>query len=378
MIEFFAVPAAILGGSLLIKKRKLTDKQKIEKVFENARIGIPKNNYVQYPRFKSMRECENHTVYNYSLPYGLSSDLIINKFEPVFKDALDKHVVIEFNNKLSIKVYEEKLPIKWDYDINLIKPNTWEIPFGKSHDEIIYHDFDKYPHLIDGGTTRFGKTVFLKSLLHSLIYSQPDNVEIYILDLKGGLEFSKYDVYPQVKSVSSDILESYETLYFLVNELKSREKLFKEKGWNNVVDTPHKKRTFIIVDEGAELCPNFQADKRIKKVLLECQAALSEIARIGGGLGFRLIFSTQYPIKEVVPMQIKMNTVARVSFLVPQLVGSMVILDEEGAEKLPHIPGRAIYKTEKKIEMQVPYFKETGGIIIDQDSGKDRIDTANN
>src|SRR5205085_12425820 len=89
-----------------------------------------------------------------------------------------------------------------------------------------------------------------------------------------------------------------------------------------------------------------------------CQAALSEIARIGGGLGYRLIYATQYPTKEAVPMQVKMNIVARLSFVCASRIASQVLLDEVGGEDLPSIPGRAIYLVEKKRTVQVPYIDD--------------------
>lgn len=92
---------------------------------------------------------------------------------------------------------------------------------------------------------------------------------------------------------------------------------------------------------------------------------LGQIARIGGALGYRLIYATQYPTREAVPGQVKMNMVARLAFKMPESMGSRVILDETGAEELEAIPGRALYKIEKKREVQVPYIndKTLEGII---------------
>lgn len=75
----------------------------------------------------------------------------------------------------------------------------------------------------------------------------------------------------------------------------------KNNGYTNIVDTHIKKRTFIIVDEGAELSPDIIADRDLKKYARFCQGALSEIARIGGGLGYQLIFCTQYQRVKLFP-----------------------------------------------------------------------------
>jgi DNA segregation ATPase FtsK/SpoIIIE, S-DNA-T family len=163
----------------------------------------------------------------------------------------------------------------------------------------------------------------------------------------------------QVKEVACDVYESARVLNEITEDLKKQEKYFLEKGYTNISDTPIKKRTFIFVDEGAELSPNIVKDKRAKKYAEFCQAALSEIARIGGGLGYRLIYATQYPTKEAVPMQVKMNIVARLSFICASQMGSRVLLDDIGAENLPSIPGRAIYLVEKKRVVQVPYIDDS-------------------
>lgn len=58
-------------------------------------------------------------------------------------------------------------------------------------------------------------------------------------------------------------------------------------------------------------------------------------------------------------MQVKMNIVARISFIAAAQIASRVILDDVGAEDLPSIPGRAIYKIEKNRTIQVPYIDDT-------------------
>lgn len=118
------------------------------------------------------------------------------------------------------------------------------------------------------------------------------------------------------------------------------------------------------MDEGAELAPKL-VSKDFRKYAELCQVYLGEIARIGGGLGYRLIYATQYPTAEAVPMQVKMNMVARLAFKIAGSVGSRVILDETGAEELKPVPGRAIYKLAEKIEVQCPWIsdKQIGGYL---------------
>ena len=354
MIEWI-IPAVIVGAGL-IPKGKMTDEKKLEVIFKNRKVGIAKGDSISYPKLIEKHKKEEYTTYLYSLPLGIPSEAF-ESFKPVIKDGLNKDVEIEFDGLLKINVFENKLPEKWNYDETLLKPDTWLVPIGKNHTGLLYHDFEKYPHMLCGGVTRFGKTVFIKNIFYSILMNEPSNVEVYFLDLKGGLEFGKYDSLPQVKAVASDVFEAAEVLNDIVADLKKREKEFRKKGYTNIVDTPIQKRTFVIVDEGAELSPNI-IEGEGKKYAKFCQAALSEISRIGGGLGLRLLYCTQYPTKEAVPMQVKMNIVTRISFIAAAQIASRVILDEIGAEDLPSIPGRAIYKVEKNRTIQVPYIDD--------------------
>lgn len=245
----------------------------------------------------------------------------------------------------------------WKYNRKYVYTDSWLVPIGKDK-KVIYHHFDEYPHMLVGGTTRFGKTVFLKSLLTSLILANPEKVRFVIIDLKGKLEFWRYRNLPQVMTVAGDLVESAQALDHIYKLIKIEQERFLKNGWTNVADTPIRERTFIIVDEGAELSPRL-VHKDMKKFAELCMIYLGEIARIGGGLGFRLIYATQYPTKEAVPMQVKMNMVSRVAFKIPDMTGSRVILDETGAEELKPIPGRAIYKLAEAKEIQCPYIDDS-------------------
>lgn len=356
MIEWLAFPVAI-GLAAMIPKGKPKEETVIRQVFENKGVCIKRGEGLQYPNLKQKTKGDSYNTYFFSMPYGIAKD-DIERVLPALKEAFNKEVEIEVDGWLRMDVFHEDLPEKWNYDDGLLRPGTWEVPIGKNHKGILYHDFEKYCHLLCGGVTRFGKTVFMKEVMNTLILNNPQDVEIYVLDLKAGLEFYKYKALPQVKEVACDVFESATLLDVISQDLKKRELLFRNKGYTNVIDTPIKKRTFIFIDEGAELSPNIVKNKEAKKYAEYCQAALSEIARIGGGLGYRLIYATQYPTKEAVPMQVKMNIVARLSFICASQVASRVLLDEIGAESLPSIPGRAIYLVEKKRTVQVPYIDD--------------------
>jgi S-DNA-T family DNA segregation ATPase FtsK/SpoIIIE len=49
---------------------------------------------------------------------------------------------------------------------------------------------------------------------------------------------------------------------------------------------------------------------------------------------------------------------AKLGFRLPTYKASEVVLDESGLETLPSLPGRAIYKTDRLTELQVPFISD--------------------
>lgn len=273
------------------------------------------------------------------------------------KVQIRKEIELAYDGVLKISVYNTPIPELFPYDESLLdKCHGWKIPIGATRSQIIYHDFDKLQHLIVAGMTTYGKTVFLKMLISTLIAKQPNNVKFTLLDLKGGLAFQRFKNCVQTHTVATDATESLQVLESIHVEMNKRMKEFLAKGYENVVEAKFKERHFIIIDEAAELAPQGITDPEQKKIRAQCQHYASEIARIGAQIGYRLIFATQYPTADTLPRQIKQNAVSKVCFPLDTETGSRVVLDESGAEKLPLIKGRAIYKTDRRITVQTPFI----------------------
>uniref|UniRef100_UPI0018F1B1D1 FtsK/SpoIIIE domain-containing protein n=1 Tax=Thermaerobacillus caldiproteolyticus TaxID=247480 RepID=UPI0018F1B1D1 len=271
---------------------------------------------------------------------------------------LDRPVEVAFKKWLYIDVFNNNIPKKVLYR-DVPSQQGWVVPLGLNEKGWHFHDFDKTPHCTISGTTRFGKTVMLKNMTTYLIEHHPDDVEFLILDMKGGLEFGRYRTLRQVVEVASNPYEAFEALQIVQTFMAERMLEFHKNGWSNIVDTPIKKRLFVIVDEGAQLAPEKSMPKEQKDMLAACQHILGEIARIGGALGIRLIFCTQYPTSDTLPRQVKQNADLKITFRLPAGYASMVAIDDYGAEELPSdIPGRAIIKTHEKKIVQVPYITD--------------------
>ena len=363
MIELLLVPAAGLTVALFGEKfkSKNDDKRKIQVFFEVAGIAIKRNNEekLQYPKFQKQIDDDRSTTYVYTLPLGMPSK-IIQKVEDVVSEGLNKPVRIQYDNyKLNIRVFHSEIPKKWNWSTRLVKKGKWRVPIGQSLETLIYHDFDKTPHMVLGGLTRMGKTVFLKVLLTTLIEANPENAHVYLIDLKEkGLEFSEFSNLKQVVEVADSVEKAHRVLGKIMEKIEELGKLMKENGFKNIVETKEKDRFFIIVDEGAVLAPAKGLPRHVNKIREECQYMLSYIATVSGGLGFRLVLATQYPTVTSIPSVVKQMSDAKLGFRLPTRVASEVVLDESGLETLPSLPGRAIYKSDRLTEIQVPYISD--------------------
>jgi|SRR5690625_2492261 len=311
-----------------------SDQHKLKHIFNN--LNYKKGN--RLPKLIKKTKREKYTEYVYSVPYGLIDD---PKLKPAIAKTLNKHVEVKFAGKLIITVFDSNLPSMINYDWRSTDP--WIVPIGMSYKEMIYHNFDHIPHMTIAGTTRYGKTVLLKLILAHLINNNLD-VEFNILDLKGGLEFGRYRSLKQVANVTRNINDAKDCLRSIVNQMESDMSYFEDNLYNDITDTNISRRTFILIDEGAEL------DN-------DCHNYISKIARIGGALGYRLIFATQYPTADTLPRQVKQNADAKISFRLPTTTASRVAIDESGAEEITNV-GRAIYRTAEKHIVQVPYITD--------------------
>jgi DNA segregation ATPase FtsK/SpoIIIE, S-DNA-T family len=367
LLEFLAIPC--LMGALALVPKGNNDRKRIDAIFRNSGYGVrgPKDQEPRFPMYKGKDKVfdgdkEIALEYKYKVPYGLPATLMKFKEEKdrVFSDGLCKPVKLYFDGfYLRVRVYYSELPKRVEYADLSKRSDGWYAPMGLGLDGMVWRDFDAIPHMIIAGTTRFGKTVALKLLMTYLIENHPDDIELYIIDLKGGLEFSRYENLKQVRGFAGDEEQALEILDYLVDTMGREYVHFRKKRISNIVDTDIKKRRFIIIDEAAQLTPEGWQTKKVRQNLEKCQSRMSQITRIGGALGFRQIFCTQYPTADTLPRSVKMTSDVKMTFRLGTGYASGVAIDEPGAEELPtDLKGRALYKTHEVSEIQVPYISD--------------------
>ena len=232
-------------------------------------------------------------------------------------------------------------------------------------------DLGKLPHLLIAGSTGSGKSIFLHSVILSLIYkSPPDAIKFLMIDPKR-IELSVYEGIPYLlHPVVLDPKTATRALRWLVDEMDRRYAIFEEVGARNLDsynENFEEKLPYIIViiDELADL---MVVSSR------EVETLLTRLAQMARAAGIHLLVATQRPSVDIITGTIKVNFPARISFQVTSKVDSRTILDTQGAERLLGAgdmlfmpPGssyleriHAPYVSEKEVKNIVEYLKTLG------------------
>ena len=218
-------------------------------------------------------------------------------------------------------------------------------------------DLAKMPHLLVAGATGTGKSVFLNSLLCSILYRRsPADLKLLLIDPKL-LELSVYagiphlvaDVVTNPKRASAalaGIVRKMEERYQMMaalgvrsiqqfnerceKELEAGETTFQLKprpGEEAGEEVPYEKLPYIVVviDELADLMVVCAKD---------VEESLQRLAQMARAAGIHLVLATQRPSVDVLTGVIKANFPARISFQVSSRTDSRTILDQNGADHL--------------------------------------------
>lgn len=193
------------------------------------------------------------------------------------------------------------------------------------------------PHGLIAGATGSGKSVFINSLLISLLYkATPQQVKLLLIDPKT-VEMEPYSEIPHLLApVISDPQAATASLKWAVEEMNQRyEKLaaagvrdidaFNAKAEETGEYGLHMPYIVIIIDELADLMMAASA---------EISDYISQITAKARACGIHLLVATQRPSVDVITGTMKNNIPTRIAFMVSSQVDSRTIIDTAGAEKL--------------------------------------------
>lgn len=198
-------------------------------------------------------------------------------------------------------------------------------------------DLRSMPHGLIAGATGSGKSVFINSLLMSIMYkATPQEVKLILIDPKA-VEMAPYNGIPHLLSpVVSEPQAAAAALKWAVNEMEERYQKLAAGGARNIEQFnekavasghPEQKMPYIviIIDELADL---------MMVAASEVQDYIARITQKARAAGLHLLVATQRPSVDVVTGTIKNNIPTRVAFMVSSQVDSRTILDTAGAERL--------------------------------------------
>ena len=192
-------------------------------------------------------------------------------------------------------------------------------------------DLSKTPHLLVAGTTGSGKSVFINTLLTSLLYKfSPKDLRLILIDPKM-LELSVYnDIAHLLTPVVTEPKKAILALKWVTKEMERRYSLMNEENTRSLEgfnEKSNEKLPYIVVfiDEMADLM--MTAGKEVEHYV-------QRLAQMARACGIHLVMATQRPSVDIITGSIKANFPSRISFQVASKYDSRTVLGEIGAEQL--------------------------------------------
>ncbi len=228
------------------------------------------------------------------------------------------------------------LPEVIDSDEFNNEPTELKIPIGKDIlGRTIVATLDEMPHILIAGATGSGKTMFLNSIIMSLIMKHtPYELKFILIDPKM-VEFEDYAGLPHLMAdIATDMKKALCAINWAENEMQERYKKFQSAGAKDMAryntlsaELGHEKLPYIviIVDELSDLMAFGGKD---------CEALISRLAAMSRAVGIYLILATSRPSPDVATDLIKANFSSRIAFQTASVVDSRTIIDQNGAESL--------------------------------------------
>ena len=272
-------------------------------------------------------------------------------------------VGIEVSNKQREKVLIREIV---DSDAFRESPSVLTLALGKdTKGNPVVGDLARMPHLLVAGATGTGKSVFLNSLLASILMrATPRDVRLVLVDPKM-LELATYEQIPHLLvPVITEARAAVTVLNNLVKEMNERYRVLKDKGVRNletynrmIADEAGKRGVIELADDeedGAEdeddattAGPAAIVHQHMPRIVViideladlimtrrDCEVPITMLAQKARAAGIHLVVATQRPSVDVITGLIKANFPSRISFKVAGAVNSRTILDAIGAERL--------------------------------------------
>ena len=335
LLEFRSDDESSYGGDYQAKSIAL------EQVLSSFNIDAKVSNVVRGPAV---------TQYELSMPYGTSVKKILSYDSDIAAALMSRGGVrieapILGKNAVGVEVPNDKrstVGLREMLESKEFQNSTVNLPIvvGKGiTGEVVVKSLPKLVHCLVAGSTGSGKSIFLHSIILSLMFKcSPTQLRFIMIDPKR-VEFTGYSGMPHMMLPNAvcECDKAINALGWAVKEMDRRFKKLQQYQVQNIQDFNHCKAVtetheeepmaylVIVIDELNDL---MMVGKK------EVEEKITRLAQLGRASGIHMIIATQRPSADVITGTIKNNLPTRVAFSLGSSVDSRVILDETGAEKL--------------------------------------------
>jgi len=208
--------------------------------------------------------------------------------------------------------------------------------------EVVVRDLRDLVHMLVGGATGAGKTIFLYTIILSLLARHPSAAQLeFILCTSKPEDFMFFEGIAHLhgRSIISNAVEAIEEIRKVSAEmLTERSNLLIQDRVRSIEDYNRKREAkdwlrpvVVVVDEFADLGDQVHDDKKAREAFY---TNIRQIAQAGRNRGVHLVLCTQRPTTDLIPGSIKSQMNARVALKMNASLDSRIILDQDGAERL--------------------------------------------
>ena len=258
--------------------------------------------------------------------------------------------------KVLFKDVIEKMP-------RVTSPEQLYFPLGKTpNGKDLIEDLGQMPHMLVGGSTGSGKSVFLFTMLASLLMTHPRKEDMQLILSSSKLEdFIHFSGLPHLyaDNIISDAVEATRVIKEVIfEESERRGELLAKARVANITEYNKKMEEklapiVVIIDEFADLADQLESKKEQNAFYKPVQ----RIAQAGRSRGIHLVICTQRPEAKLVPPTTKAQLNGRVALRVNDGISSRMIIESPDAQYLQKY-GDLIYKNGDKIERAQGYLIE--------------------
>lgn len=252
-------------------------------------------------------------------------------------------------------------------DVLASRPPTIDklsLPIGMRSDKKFYwQTLKRFYSLLVAGTPGTGKSNMINGMICALLkHNSPRELNLILVDLKGGVEFTFYEGVPHLLPVPVDdqgtekaIIERREqvlpALEWLIKEGERRLELLKKQRVKTIGEYNQHwgplAHIVLVIDEWADVKVEPKLGNRAEELL-------TNVSNRFRAAGIHVILCTQSPTREVISLRIKNAIPAKLAFSMSNIYASMLVVGNGQAQGLEPV-GRAIFDwNQVQFELQTP------------------------